>query len=198
MKIIGKNSLSQYIAYLMYIMFVIILLHLIYESIGHLILSYKYQTGSKIFPNTFILGNDVGWVKNKWTLPMENDLKYKINYPFTDINFVTGLYKLSNIIKNILVLGYFSFFFYTAFKCFNEMSNENLFNLQSLKWLKRFNYIVLIYGIYNLGSFFYFDRIYFSSLFSFIAFSLLGIIVLFIIEFFKKGLELQTENDLTI
>jgi hypothetical protein len=198
MKIIGKNSLSQYISYFLFVLFVIVAFHLVYEILGHIILLYKYKSGSTISSDTFALANDVGWNKNKWTIPMENQLKFRINYPFSEIQMVTGIYESSQIIHNILGMAFLSSFFFFSYKCFKEMSTDQIFNPNAIKWLKRFCFLNLAISAIGIFEFFYFrmDSVYTFLTFFFFAF--FGIIILFIVEFFKKGLALQTENDLTI
>ncbi|UMQ39910.1 DUF2975 domain-containing protein [Chryseobacterium sp. Y16C] len=198
MKIIGKNSLSQYISYLLFVLFIIIAFNLVYEIIGHGILFYKYKTGSAILSDTFVLANDVGWSKNKWTIPMENLLKFKINYPFSDIQMVTGVYAPNQIIHNILGMIFLSLFFFFSYRCFKEMSADQIFNQNAIKWLKRFCFLNLIIGAAGIFEFFYFKMNSVYTLLTYFFFAFFGIIILFIVEFFKKGLALQTENDLTI
>jgi len=198
MKIIGKNSLSQYISYLLFVLFIIIAFNLVYEIIGHIILFYKYKTGSTILSDTFTLANDVGWSRNKWTIPMENQLKFRINYPFSDIQMVTGIYASNQIIHNIIGMFFLSLFFFFSYKCFKEMSTEQIFNPNAIKWLKRFCFLNLIIAAAGIFEFFYFKMNSGYTLLTFLFFGFFGIIILFIVEFFKKGLALQTENDLTI
>lgn len=198
MKIIGKNSLSQYISYLLFVLFIVIAFHLVYEIIGHIILLYKYKTGSTILSDTFALANDVGWSKNKWTIPMENQLKFRINYPFSDIQMVTGIYGSNQIIHNIIGMFFLSLFFYFSYKCFKEMSVDQIFNRNAIKWLKRFSFLNLTIAAAGIFEFFYFRMDSAYTFLTFFFFAFFGMIILFIVEFFKKGLALQTENDLTI
>lgn len=198
MKIIGKNSLSQYISYLLFVLFIIVAFKLVYEIIGHSILFYKYKTGSTILSDTFVLANDVGWTKNKWTIPMENLLKFRINYPFSEIQMVTGIYAYNQIIHNILGMIFLSLFFFFSYQCFKEMSSDQIFNQNAIKWLKRFCFLNLIIAAAGIFEFFYFRMDSGYTLLTFLFFGFFGIIILFIVEFFKKGLALQTENDLTI
>lgn len=198
MKILGKNSVSQFISYIIIIAFSVSAFHLIYEIVGHLILLYKYSSGSKIFSDTFILRNDVGWALNQWTIPMQNDLKFRINYPFTDIQMVTGIYGTSQIFYNILGLIFITLFFFFALKCFNEISKEQIFNKNAVKWFKRFSILNLAFGLVGLFLFFYNNMIDGYSLYFYLPLLMFGVVIFFIVEFFKKGLELQQENDLTI
>lgn len=198
MKIIGKNSVSQIITYVLGFIFVLVTLHLIYQVIGHSILFYRYKTGSNIFEETFILGKDIGWAKNQWTDNLNDALKYRINYPLSRKNLLSGLYEPIQIISNITFFIYSSLFFLFAFKFFREISSDKIFNANAIKWLKRFSYLNIIFSLtIFIGYLMFFQMTPFAALqFSFIA--LIGVLVLFIVEFFKKGYELQTENDLTI
>lgn len=199
MKIIGKNSVSTYIAYLLLFLFAVALFHLVYEIIGHLFLAYKYNTDSKIFSNTFILANDVGWSSNKWTDPLQNVLKFRINYPFTDIQVVTGLYpEVSQILHNFVGLLFLTLFFYSGFHCFKEMASDSIFNIKAIKWLKRFSFLNIVFAIIGLFEFFYFNDNSGATFITYIFIGIFGIIILFVVAFFKKGLELQNETDLTI
>jgi hypothetical protein len=77
------------------VLFLFIAFHFIYEIIGFSVLYYKYKTGSNVLSQFFLLGNDVGWAKNEYTNPIKNVLKFKIFYPFTTQNLLTGIYTRS-------------------------------------------------------------------------------------------------------
>lgn len=199
MKTIGSNSISKYIAIIMFVFAAIFMFHLVYEIFGHLILWYKYKTGSNLFPTTFILGNDVGWSQNQWTTPIQEKMKFRINYPFSTIQCVTGLYpNFSQIIHNFIGLIFMTLFFIISYKCFKEMAKDTLFNEQAIQWLKRFSALNLAFGIFGLIEFFFNKDNSGVTFITFLFFAFFGIIIFFIVEFFKKGLELQSENDLTI
>ena len=198
MKIVGKNSLSKYLSYLLFFVFVICLLHFIYHVIGHSILLYKHQSGSQIFSNTFILSKDVGWTQNKWTIPMNDVLKFKINYPFTQVQAVTGVYGILQIFNNTIGMLFITLFFFFSYKSLKEMSSEKLFNAQAIKWLKRFGYLNLLVGLFSIVEMVAFRSVKGSAFLQFFFLGFLGLMVLFIVQFFKKGYELQSEIDLTI
>lgn len=198
MKIIGQNSLLKYFSYVLYFIFVICFLHLIYDLIGHSILFYKYQSGSEIFSNTFILSKDVGWTQNKWTIPMNDLLKFKINYPFTQVQVVSGVYGISQIVTNIIGILFIILFFFFSNKALKEMSSEKLFNPEAIKWLKRFGYLNLAVGLISIAQMIFFGTLQGSALIQFLFLAFLGLMVLFMVQFFKKGYELQAEIDLTI
>lgn len=199
MKTIGSNSISKYIAIIMFVFAAIFMFHLVYEIFGHLILWYKYKTGSNLFPTTFILGNDVGWSQNQWTTPIQEKMKFRINYPFSTIQCVTGLYpNFSQIIHNLLGFTFMTLFFYLSYRCFKEMAKDSIFNLKAIQWLRRFCALNLAFGIFGLIEFFFNKDNSGVTFITFLFFAFFGIIIFFIVEFFKKGLELQSENDLTI
>ena len=198
MKIIGQNSLLKYFSYVLYFIFVICVLHLIYNLVGHSILYYKYQSGSDIFSNTFILSKDVGWTQNRWTIPMNDLLKFKINYPFTQVQVVSGVYGISQIVTNTIGMLFITLFFFFSHKSLKEMSSEKLFNPEAIKWLKRFGYLNLTVGLISIAQMIFFGTLQGSALIQFLFLAFLGLMVLFMVQFFKKGYELQAEIDLTI
>ena len=199
MKIIGQNSLSLYIAYLMYFLFIFFICYFFYESIGHIILWYKYETGSTIFSNTFMLAKDIGWEKNQWTQQFDNHLKYRINFPLTDIQLVSGLYpNLILTIHNIAGLLYCALFFFFSYQFFKEMTSETIFNKKAISWLKKLGLLNLIFAIIGLLELAYFNDNTGIIILTRIFIGIFGIIMLFIVEFFKKGIELQEQTDLTI
>ncbi|WP_312078115.1 DUF2975 domain-containing protein [Chryseobacterium sp.] len=199
MNIIGKNSLSLYIAYVMYFIFILFICHFVYDLIAQLILWYKYNTGSTVFSNTFILSKDIGWEKNQWTLPIDNHLKFRINYPFTKTEVNSGLYPaVFMIIHNLIGLMYCSLFFFFSYKFFKEMTSEVIFNKKAISWLRKLgflNLLLAVLGIFELSNFNDSSGIIILTR---VFIGIFGMIMLFIVEFFKKGIELQNENDLTI
>lgn len=198
MKIIGKKSLSLYVSYVLFFIFFVCAIHFLYMIIGHSLLAYKFKTGSQIFPQTFILNNDVGWTQNKWTNPLKDLLKFRINYPFTDLQVSTGVFGSTQIIYNIIGILFVTLFFYISYRSFKEMSSDKIFNPNAIKWLQRFGYLNLIFGILSLVEGLGYNKFSTSSFFQFFFLVFLGSMILFIVAFFKKGYELQSENDLTI
>lgn len=198
MKITGKNSLAKYLSYFALFIFAFCALTQIYELIGYSILYYKHETGSHIFPNTFILNNDVGWPKNKWTIPMENLLKYKINFPNSNVQASTGIYNTSQMIYNSIAFLFLNLFFFLIFKTLREMSTDKIFNPRAIKWLKIFGYFNIFMAVISIISKSLSHSFDFVTLFQIFFSAFLGIMILFVVEFFKKGYQLQTENDLTI
>ena len=200
MKLIGKNSVSEYFSYFFLILFWFIAFHFIYEIIGFSVLYYKYKTGSNILSDYFLLGNDVGWSKNEYTNPIKDVLKFKIYYPFTEQNLLTGIYNKSFIINSLISSSYFTVFSFVCYKITDALSKDYIFNLKTINWFKKLAWLSILFVPIQIINWFFNLNLKMSAslLYSSLIFLSLGIILFFIIAFFKKGYELQSENDLTI
>ena len=200
MKLIGQNSISKYFSYFFLILFWFIVFHFIYEIIGFSVLYYKYKTGSNILPDYFLLGNDVGWAKNEYTNPIKDVLKFKIYYPFTEQNLLTGIYNKSFIINSLISSSYFTVFSFVCYKITEALGKDYIFNLKTINWFKKLAWLSILFVPIQIINWFFNLNLKMSASLLYISFiSLsLGIILFFIIAFFKKGYELQSENDLTI
>ena len=200
MKLIGKNSVSKYFSYFFLVLFLFIAFHFIYEIIGFSVLYYKYKTGSNILPDYFLLGNDVGWAKNEYTNPIKDVLKFKIYYPFTEQNLLTGIYTKSFIINSLISSSFFTIFSFVCYKITEALGKDYIFNLKTINWFKKLAWLSIIFVPIQIINWFYNLNLKFSADIFYISFIFLslGIAIFFIIAFFKKGYELQSENDLTI
>ena len=200
MKLIGQNSISKYFSYFFLILFFFIVFHFIYEIIGFSVLYYKYKTGSNILSDYFLLGNDVGWSKNEYTNPIKDVLKFKIYYPFTEQNLLTGIYNKSFIINSLISSSYFTVFSFVCYKITEALGKDYIFNLKTINWFKKLAWLSIIFVPIQIINWFYNLNLKFSADIFYISFIFLslGIAIFFIIAFFKKGYELQSENDLTI
>lgn len=200
MKLIGKNSVSKYFSYFFLILFLFIAFHFIYEIIGFSVLYYKYKTGSNILSEYFLLGNDVGWAKNESTNPIKDVLKFKIYYPFTEQNLLTGIYNKSFIINSLISSSYFTVFSFVCYKITEALSKDYIFNLKTIDWFKKLAWLSILFVPIQIINWFFNLNLKMSASLLYISFIFLslGIILFFIIAFFKKGYELQSENDLTI
>ena len=200
MKLIGKNSISKYLSYFFLVIFLFIAFHFIYEIIGFSVLYYKYKTGSNILPDYFLLGNDVGWAKNEYTNPIKDVLKFKIYYPFTEQNLLTGIYTKSFIINSLISSSFFTIFSFVCYKITEALGKDYIFNLKTINWFKKLAWLSIIFVPIQIINWFYNLNLKFSADIFYISFIFLslGIAIFFIIAFFKKGYELQSENDLTI
>lgn len=200
MKLIGKNSVSKYFSYFFLVLFLFIAFHFIYEIIGFSVLYYKYKTGSNILSEFFLLGNDVGWAKNEYTNPIKDVLKFKIYYPFTEQNLLTGIYTKSFIINSLISSSFFTVFSFVCYKITDALSKDYIFNLKTINWFKKLAWLSILFVPIQIINWFFNLNLKMSAslLYSSFIFLSLGIILFFIIAFFKKGYELQSENDLTI
>ena len=200
MKLIGKNSVSKYFSYFFLVLFLFIAFHFIYEIIGFSVLYYKYKTESNILSDYFLLGNDVGWSKNEYTNPIKDILKFKIYYPFTEQNLLTGIYTKSFIINSLISSSFFTVFSFVCYKITEALGKDYIFNLKTINWFKKLAWLSIIFVPIQIINWFYNLNLKFSADIFYISFIFLslGIAIFFIIAFFKKGYELQSENDLTI
>ena len=200
MKLIGKNSVSKYFSYFFLVLFLFIVFHFIYEIIGFSVLYYKYKTGSNILSDYFLLGNDVGWAKNEYTNPIKDVLKFKIYYPFTEQNLLTGIYTKSFIINSLISSSFFTIFSFVCYKITEALGKDYIFNLKTINWFKKLAWLSILFVPIQIINWFYNLNLKFSADIFYISFIFLslGIAIFFIIAFFKKGYELQSENDLTI
>ena len=200
MKLIGKNSVSKYFSYFFLVLFLFIAFHFIYEIIGFSVLYYKYKTGSNILSEYFLLGNDVGWAKNEYTNPIKDVLKFKIYYPFTEQNLLTGIYTKSFIINSLISSSFFTIFSFVCYKITEALGKDYIFNLKTINWFKKLAWLSIIFVPIQIINWFYNLNLKFSADIFYISFIFLslGIAIFFIIAFFKKGYELQSENYITI
>ena len=200
MKLIGKNSVSKYFSYFFLVLFLFIAFHFIYEIIGFSVLYYKYKTGSNFLSEYFLLGNDVGWAKNEYTNPIKDVLKFKIFYPFTTQNLLTGIYTRSFLISSLIGSGFLTIFILVCYKITKALSKDQIFNTTTINWYKKLAWLSIIYVPIEITNWFLNLNLKFSADIFYISFIFLslGIAIFFIIAFFKKGYELQSENDLTI
>ncbi len=200
MKLIGKNSVSKYLSYFFFLLFIFIAFHFLYEIIGFSVLYYKYKTGSNILSEYFLLGNDVGWTKNEYINPLKDVLKFKIFYPFTTQNLLTGVYSKNFMISNLIGISFFTIFIFVCYKITNALSREQVFTVKTINWFKKLAWLSIIYVPIEIINWFYNLNLKMSADLLYINFIFLslGIIIFFMIAFFKKGYELQSENDLTI
>lgn len=170
MKIFGPNSLSNYLFYISQL-----------ATIGTLLLL------------VFIL---ISFVTGNYELV---DNQFSIQIPFTETN-IKGVYK-NNVIGTIsLILSFFIIFFYMLSSILKTFKAKKLFTEQAIKWLNRFAFLNLLVGplLYFYIHFFVMNKTNFRDIHNLILSLLLGFFVLFIIAIFKRGFQVQSENDLTI
>lgn len=198
MKIIGKKSLSQFISYPLFLLFILFAFQCVYTLVGFAVSYYNFKTGNHILSDFFIIATDVGWSRNRWTLPMDNVMKFKFFVPFTELNLVTGLFNSGSVLSNIVRSIFFVLFFYSSCQIFKGISSENIFNVKVVLWLRRFGWLNIIFTIAIITVNFFNAKDLYAFRYSGISFLFFGGLILFVVEFFKKGLELQNQADLTI
>ena len=155
MKLIGKNSVSKYFSYFFLVLFLFIAFHFIYEIIGFSVLYYKYKTGSNILSDYFLLGNDVGWAKNEYTNPIKDVLKFKIYYPFTEQNLLTGIYTKSFIINSLISSSFFTIFSFVCYKITEALGKDYIFNLKTINWFKKLAWLSILFVPIQIINWFY-------------------------------------------
>lgn len=190
MKLFGKNSVSTIISWLLIIIFIYFAFTLVLEILGFTVGLYNIKTNSKLFLDTFKIWED-----------SINPGKYyfKFYYPFTNHQFSIGALNISTFIQHFSSISFLSLFFFFGYKIFQSMSHERLFNVNVIKWLKLFSLLNIFYSLFFITFLSLIFKIFLVEAFiSSFAFFSLGIMVFFIVAFFKKGFELQAENDLTI
>ncbi|MBB6372598.1 DUF2975 domain-containing protein [Chryseobacterium shigense] len=194
MKLIGENSLSTVINKLLIIGFAVQVMYLGYLIFGFIISYINRNTASSYFAETFKIGNFEDEVKKV----NSESLDFQFKMPFSD-SVTTGDYSLFALTSIIFFLGFYCLFTLYLFKIFKGMSTDIIFNKKVIVDLKRFGLLNLLFIPFYCILLFFIDKSLFhiDPIFILLHFSI-GVVILFIIEFFKKGFELQTQNDLTI
>lgn len=194
MKLIGKNSFSSVLYKILFVGSLFQIFYLGYLIFGFIVCYINQSTGTHYFSQTFMTGNFNQEVKK--TNP--DSLAFQFKMPFSEA-VTTGDYTLYTLISIIFFLGFYSLFTFYLFRIFKGMSSDIIFNKEVIIHLKHFAVLnILFIPLYCIILFFISQTFYtIDPLFILIHLST-GIVILFIIEFFKKGYELQTQSDLTI
>lgn len=133
------------------------------------------------------------------TLKLLENNRFAITYPFTAKNYLLGsAYTASYITEMILLIAFYSAFFWLLGNVFKTFRQKKLFTVQGVRQLKWFyitNLIVcpalfLILSIYSIEDYPYMVMI--------IAHGIVGIFALFIAAIFEQGVNLQNDQDLII
>ncbi|PWN69927.1 DUF2975 domain-containing protein [Chryseobacterium phosphatilyticum] len=194
MKLIGEKSLSTILSKASLAVSLVQLLYLSYIIFGFIVVYVNQQQNAHYFSETFSAGN----FNREAAEPATDSVMFKFNMPFSD-SITTGSYTLYTLISIGFFIGFYSVFTFYLFRIFRGMSHEVIFNIGVIRNLKQFALLNILF-IPVCCTILYFLK---QSLYSIDPMLILlhfstGIIILFIIEFFKKGYELQTQNDLTI
>lgn len=198
MKIIGKNSLSQYAGYVFRAFFILATLSVLYQLTGFAVCWYNLDTGSNILSDFFATGTGFGGSSRQWNEMAGHLVQFRFFIPFTRQNLITGIFSSENIFST-LVSGFFiSCFLYCCYRFFREISRDRVFTAGSLVWLKRFGLLNIIFPVFTTSLLVFTSNPGFPVHYPFVSFLFFGGLILFLVEFFKKGLELQQQSDLTI
>lgn len=194
MKLIGEKSVSTILNKILLTVSIGQLLYLGYLIFGFIIVYFNIHQGTQYFQDTFKTGD----FNDEITKTTADSLTFQFKMPLT--NFVIrGSYTLYTFISIIFFIGFYSLFTFYLFRIFRGMSKEIIFNIKVIQYLKSFAILNIIFIPIYCAVLYFMDKSVYSIDPMFILLHLtLGIIILFIIEFFKKGYELQIENDLTI
>jgi hypothetical protein len=199
MKLIGKNSVSKYLSYFFYFLFITFTLIGLYEIFGFSVILYNEKTGSHFFSQTFYISQDVGWSNNFYTEKLKNLMKFRINIPFTETQLYTGIYNSHSAFNIFSTFFYLSFFTFCLYKILKELTKEIIFSKEVILWLKRLAYLNLLYiPLHLFKNLIFKDFAFGDAIYTSFYMLIIGCSILFVIAFFKKGYELQSENDLTI
>lgn len=194
MMLIGKNSVSNMISKLLFVVFGITMLYLLYILFGFAIAFFNLKTGNTILSETFQV-KDFG---NEFKMINENALGFKFKMPFTE-SITKGDFTIEAVVSIIFFLGFYGIFLFLLGKIFGELGKEKIFSASVVTSLKNFSILNLIFIPLNFVVLVYLYKSAYHIDFKLLLFHLcIGILVLFLAELFKKGYELQSENDLTI
>ncbi len=170
MKLLGPNSLAQYIYYLFRLISLGLLLFVLFIDLS------------------FIIGN----------FEVVNDRYFMSIPPFG--NQITGDYKFNVILTISIGLFFGAIFFYVLSNIFKALREKVIFNKKAVINLKIFTILNLLVGpiLYFLVHFPIMKKTDFGDVHNLILHLIFGMIALFLFHIFKRALYVQSENDLTI
>ncbi|WP_426481586.1 DUF2975 domain-containing protein [Chryseobacterium sp. R2ACT005] len=194
MKLIGEKSASTVLHKILLVVSIVQLLYLGYLIFGFIVAYLNIHQGTHYLSGTFKTGD----FNNEVPKTAADSLTFEFNIPLTG-SVIRGNYTLYTFISIIFFIGFYSLFTFYLFRIFKGMSKEIIFNIKVIRDLRLFSILNIIFVPVYCAVLYFMDKSVYSIDPMFILLHLtLGIMILFIMEFFKKGYELQTENDLTI
>lgn len=194
MKLIGEKSLSTILNKILLICCMVQLLYLGYLIFGFIVISINLQQDTHYFSDIFRIGN----FTNEEARESRDSLSFRFSMPFSN-SVTTGSYTWYTFISILFFLGFYSTFTFYLFRIFKGLSTDIIFNTKVISHLKQFAILnILFIPLYCILLYFLKQSIYSIDPMLVLLHSTTGIIILFIMEFFKKGYELQIQNDLTI
>jgi hypothetical protein len=128
------------------------------------------------------------------------DNQFQISLPFFSETYIKGFYKENIIVTITLAMLFFACFFYVLSNILKTFKADKLFTSKAIIQLNYFAVLNLIVGpiLYLTIHFLIMNKSSFSDIYNLFLSLILGVFVLFIVAVFKKGYNVQSENDLTI
>ncbi|KFE97740.1 hypothetical protein IX39_18410 [Chryseobacterium formosense] len=194
MKLLGPKSISTGLSYLFLLLFIFLLLHTIYMTFLFGVSYYNYTNSEHLLPEVIEIG------KSRGNHPPPFDVYFIFKYPFSNQQMMMGFFTKQTVMFHSFQNIFFCLFFLFLYKIFNHLNNHNLFTEKIIQQLKIFSIINILYA-----PLYFFIWVYLfnasldgSIIITCLIFFFLGITMYFTSAFFKKGYQLQSENDLTI
>lgn len=194
MKLIGEKSISTILSKILLIGCMGQLLYLGYLIFGFIVAYTNLHQETLFFSDIFKTGN----FNNEVDSTASNALAFQFNIPFSEA-VIKGNFTFSTFTSILFFLGFYSLFTFYLFRIFKGMSTDIIFNKETIRYLRKFAFLNIIFiPIYSIVLYFIDQSVYSIDPMFILLHLATVIIIIFIIEFFKKGYELQTQTDLTI
>jgi hypothetical protein len=136
-----------------------------------------------------------GW----WLNFYENDKYFQVCLPFTETPLLNGDYNppyiLFEFLMPLFLYGLFAFWLGNVFKVFFQ---PKLFTANSIKHLQRFYLANFIIPALMVGVVSFIDQPEISFVMVIVLHAVIGVFAYFLAAIFKKGVNLQNEQDLII
>lgn len=197
MKIIGKNSVSTALRWLFLFLAVVTTLLFAYEMLGFGIAYYNLNSGNSLWAETFYAGYSIDWGGQVITHPKEMFFRFLL--PFSQQQLVTGSFTVTTFVYQVIGGLFLPAFCYFGYRIFRNISSDRLFTLDMICWMKRFSLLnIIFFMLVNLCYMVFVGKFSGKMLFDASLYLMMGVMVYFVALFFKKGYDLQNEQDLTI
>lgn len=127
------------------------------------------------------------------------DERYSVQLPLVE-TAIEGPHQVEVMITVCLTLLFLGCLIFSLATIFKALSSSHIFTPRLVKSLRIFTILNLIIGpiIYLLVTFLILQRTYLANAHNLILLLIFGVIGLFLTHIFKKGMQVQQENDLTI
>ncbi|MCX8525728.1 DUF2975 domain-containing protein [Chryseobacterium formosus] len=155
---------------------------------------YNYTYSEHLLPEVIEMG------KSKGNYSPQFDIYFIFKYPFSNQQMMMGFFTKQTVLFHSFQNIFFCLFFFFLHKIFNHLTNHKLFTEKIIQQLKIFSIINILYAPLYFFIWLYLFNAHLDSsmLITCFIFFFLGITMYFTSAFFKRGYQLQSENDLTI